>query len=120
MTGAPATPADENRREEYDHEWWDLKRSGAAKPIKVTDFGLAPLYSFSVNCRPGPEGPSHGKDQLEPGDPRGTRRRGDINIFEFALHGVVLTKDMDAAVRALGREMGGRRLPRADLDTGGQ
>jgi hypothetical protein len=22
MTGAPATPADENRREEYDHGWW--------------------------------------------------------------------------------------------------
>ena len=26
-----------------------------------------------------------------------------INIFEFALHGFVLAKDMDTAVRALGR-----------------
>ena len=33
-----------------------------------------------------------------------------INIFEFALHGFVLAKDMDAAVRALGREVGGREL----------
>ena len=33
-----------------------------------------------------------------------------INIFEFALHGAVLAKDMDAAVRALGREVGGREL----------
>jgi len=29
-----------------------------------------------------------------------------INIFEFALHGAVLAQDMDAAVRALGREWG--------------
>src|SRR5713226_528967 len=33
-----------------------------------------------------------------------------INIFEFALHGFVLAKDMDAAVRALGREVGGGEL----------
>ena len=33
-----------------------------------------------------------------------------INIFEFALHGFVLAKDMDAAVRALGREVGGGAL----------
>jgi hypothetical protein len=33
-----------------------------------------------------------------------------INIFEFALHGAVLAKDMDAAVRALGREVGGKEL----------
>jgi hypothetical protein len=33
-----------------------------------------------------------------------------INIFEFALHGAVLAKDMDAAVRALGREVGGGEL----------
>ena len=33
-----------------------------------------------------------------------------INVFEFALHGAVLAKDMDAAVRALGREVGGREL----------
>jgi hypothetical protein len=33
-----------------------------------------------------------------------------INIFEFALHGFVLAQDMDAAVRALGREVGGREL----------
>jgi len=33
-----------------------------------------------------------------------------INIFEFALHGAVLAKDMDAAVRALGREVGGSEL----------
>src|SRR6266849_4619180 len=33
-----------------------------------------------------------------------------INIFEFALHGFVLAKDMDAAVRALGREVGGSAL----------
>ena len=33
-----------------------------------------------------------------------------INIFEFALHGAVLAKDMDAAVRALGREVGGVEL----------
>ena len=33
-----------------------------------------------------------------------------INIFEFVLHGFVLAKDMDAAVRALGREVGGGAL----------
>jgi hypothetical protein len=33
-----------------------------------------------------------------------------INIFEFALHGFVLAKDMDAAVRALGREVGSGAL----------
>ena len=33
-----------------------------------------------------------------------------INVFEFALHGFVLAKDMDAAVRALGREVGGGAL----------
>jgi hypothetical protein len=33
-----------------------------------------------------------------------------INFFEFALHGAVLAKDMDAAVRALGREVGGGEL----------
>ena len=33
-----------------------------------------------------------------------------INIFEFALHGAVIAKDMDAAVRALGREVGGKEL----------
>ena len=33
-----------------------------------------------------------------------------INIFEFVLHGAVLAKDMDAAVRALGREVGGSEL----------
>src|ERR1017187_3322835 len=29
-----------------------LKRSGAATPSRVTDFGFAPSYSFTVNCRP--------------------------------------------------------------------
>ena len=33
-----------------------------------------------------------------------------INIFEFALHGFVLAKDMDTAVRALGREVGSGAL----------
>jgi hypothetical protein len=33
-----------------------------------------------------------------------------INFFEFALHGAVLAKDMDAAVRALGMEVGGGEL----------
>jgi len=33
-----------------------------------------------------------------------------INVFEFALHGFVLAKDMDTAVRALGREVGGSAL----------
>ena len=33
-----------------------------------------------------------------------------INIFEFALHGAVLAKDMDTAVRALGREVGSGEL----------
>ena len=33
-----------------------------------------------------------------------------INIFEFVLHGAVLAKDMDAAVRALGTEVGGTAL----------
>jgi hypothetical protein len=33
-----------------------------------------------------------------------------INIFEFALHGFVLAQDMDAAVKALGREVGGGEL----------
>ena len=34
----------------------DLKCSGAANPSNLTDFGLAPVYSFSVNCRPGQRG----------------------------------------------------------------
>ncbi len=34
----------------------DLKRSGALEPSRVTDFGFAPVYSFSVNCRPGQRG----------------------------------------------------------------
>jgi MFS family permease len=33
-----------------------------------------------------------------------------INISESVLNGVVLAKDMDAAVKALGREMGGTQL----------
>lgn len=33
-----------------------------------------------------------------------------INIFEFVLNGVVLAKDMEAATRALGREIGGSQL----------
>jgi hypothetical protein len=33
-----------------------------------------------------------------------------INVFEFALHGFVLAKDMDTVVRALGREVGGGEL----------
>jgi hypothetical protein len=33
-----------------------------------------------------------------------------INIFEFALNGVVLAKDMEAAISALGRQMGGAQL----------
>ena len=33
-----------------------------------------------------------------------------INIFEFVLNGVVLAKDMEAAIRALGRQMGGGQL----------
>jgi hypothetical protein len=56
------------------------------------------------------EGASHGKDQLEQGDPRGTRRGVIINIFEYILNGVVLAKDMEAAVIALGRQLGGGAL----------
>jgi hypothetical protein len=33
-----------------------------------------------------------------------------INIFEFALNGVVLAKDMEAAISALGRQVGGAQL----------
>ena len=33
-----------------------------------------------------------------------------INIFEFVLNGVVLAKDMEAAISALGRQMGGGQL----------
>jgi hypothetical protein len=33
-----------------------------------------------------------------------------INIFELVLNGVALAKDMEAAIRALGRQMGGGRL----------
>src|SRR5882724_7272885 len=33
-----------------------------------------------------------------------------INVFEIALNGVVLAKDMEAAISALGRRMGGARL----------
>src|SRR5712692_2514040 len=35
---------------------------------------------------------------------------GIINIFEYVLNGVVLAKDMEAAIRALGRQMGGAAL----------
>ena len=33
-----------------------------------------------------------------------------INIFESVLNGVVLAKDMEAAIKALGRQMGGGQL----------
>ena len=33
-----------------------------------------------------------------------------INIFEYVLNGVVLAKDMEAAISALGRQMGGGAL----------
>src|SRR5213593_2631154 len=33
-----------------------------------------------------------------------------INIFEFVLNGVVLAKDMEAAMSALGRQVGGNAL----------
>jgi hypothetical protein len=33
-----------------------------------------------------------------------------INVFEYALNGVVLAKDMEAAISALGRQMGGGAL----------
>ena len=33
-----------------------------------------------------------------------------INIFEYVLNGVVLAKDMEAAITALGRQMGGGAL----------
>jgi hypothetical protein len=33
-----------------------------------------------------------------------------INIFEFILNGVVLAKDMEAAISALGRKVGGGQL----------
>jgi len=33
-----------------------------------------------------------------------------INAFEFILNGVVLAKDMQAAITALGRQMGGGEL----------
>jgi len=34
----------------------DLKRSGAANPSRVTDFGFAPSNFFTVNCLPGQRG----------------------------------------------------------------
>ena len=33
-----------------------------------------------------------------------------INIFEYVLNGVILAKDMEAALRALGKQMGGGAL----------
>jgi hypothetical protein len=33
-----------------------------------------------------------------------------INIFEYVLNGVILAKDMEAAIRALGKQMGGGAL----------
>ena len=33
-----------------------------------------------------------------------------INVFEFILNGVLLAKDMQAAISALGRQMGGGQL----------
>jgi hypothetical protein len=33
-----------------------------------------------------------------------------INIFESVVNGVILAEDMDAAVRALGRQMGGSQI----------
>lgn len=33
-----------------------------------------------------------------------------INVFEFLLNGVIVAKEMEAAVRALGRQMGGVQL----------
>ena len=38
-----------------------------------------------------------------------------INIFEFVLNGVVLAKDMEAAISALGRQMGGSQLAMSGL-----
>jgi hypothetical protein len=33
-----------------------------------------------------------------------------INLFEFVLNGVIVAKDMETAIRALGRQMGGVQL----------
>jgi hypothetical protein len=33
-----------------------------------------------------------------------------INVFEFLLNGVILANDMQAAIRALGKQMGGGAL----------
>ena len=33
-----------------------------------------------------------------------------INVFEFALHGLILAKDMEAAMAALGRQVGGEQF----------
>ena len=33
-----------------------------------------------------------------------------INIFEYVLNGVILAKDMEVAIRALGKQMGGGAL----------
>jgi hypothetical protein len=33
-----------------------------------------------------------------------------INLFEFVLNGVIVAKDMEMAIRALGRQMGGVQL----------
>jgi hypothetical protein len=33
-----------------------------------------------------------------------------INVFEFVLNGVILAKEMEAAISALGRQMGGAEL----------
>ncbi len=33
-----------------------------------------------------------------------------INIFEFILHGVIIAQDMDAAVRTLGKQVGGAQM----------
>src|SRR6266849_4394870 len=33
-----------------------------------------------------------------------------INVFEFVMNGVILAKDMEAAISALGRQMGGGAL----------
>ena len=55
-------------------------------------------------------GGNHGKDQLGQGDPRWARRRGDHYIFEYVLNGVVLAKDMETAISALGKQMGAGAL----------
>ena len=39
-----------------------------------------------------------------------------INISEFLLNGVVLAKDMEAAMRALGRQMGAGQLAMFRVD----